>query len=84
MFYSQILEKVKIAYDIPIVTDVHETIQVKCLVLLYIQYTIVSLIFIFVCLVMLYGIHISWPSCMGQGSLTVLTLFGISIKLVWS
>lgn len=24
----QILEKVKLAYDIPIVTDVHETIQV--------------------------------------------------------
>lgn len=33
LFYSQILEKVKIAYDIPIVTDVHETTQVKYLVL---------------------------------------------------
>ena len=27
-FWLQILEKVKLAYDIPIVTDVHETIQV--------------------------------------------------------
>jgi hypothetical protein len=29
LFFPQILEKVKIAYDIPIVTDVHEAIQVK-------------------------------------------------------
>lgn len=28
---SQILEKVKLAYDIPIVTDVHESIQVNIL-----------------------------------------------------
>jgi hypothetical protein len=27
--FPQILEKVKIAYDLPIVTDVHEAIQVK-------------------------------------------------------
>ena len=27
-YFLQILEKVKIAYDIPIVTDVHEAIQV--------------------------------------------------------
>ena len=28
-FWLQILEKVKIAYDIPVVTDVHESIQVS-------------------------------------------------------
>ena len=51
IFWLQILEKVKIAYDIPIVTDVHESIQVSSFTILYslVLICLVEKIFFLVC-----------------------------------
>lgn len=57
LFFPQILEKVKVAYDIPIVTDVHEASQVKTILLFQnISFLVSHLIFF--CFVVFCIIHI--------------------------